>query len=141
VLGAQQVSPKKMVIRAFRPAARELYLLDERKSTPVKVQMEKIDDVGLFEASLSGTSDNLAYSLTEITHEDNQSTFKDPYAYPLMLTEFDLYLHAEGRNWEIYKKLGAHQREVDGVTGINFAVWAPNAKRVSVIGDFNNWDG
>jgi len=141
ILGAQQISPRKMVVRAFRPTAKELYLLDERKSKVDKIEMTKIDDAGLFEASLSGTVDKLVYSLTEITHEKNEYTFKDPYAYPLFLSEFDLYLHAEGRNWEIYKKLGAHQRTVDGVTGINFAVWAPNAKRVSVIGDFNNWDG
>lgn len=141
VLGSQQISPKKMVVRAFRPTARKMYLLDERKSPAKKIEMTKIDDAGLFEASLSGTVEKLRYSLTEISHENNEYTFKDPYAYPLFLSEFDLYLHAEGRNWEIYDKLGAHQREVDGVTGTNFAVWAPNARRVSVIGDFNSWDG
>lgn len=141
VLGPQQISPKKMVVRAFRPGAKEVTLVDERKSPSKKVTMVKIDDAGLFEATLTGTVAKLVYSLTEISQEGVDYTFKDPYAFPLMLTEFDLYLHAEGRNWEIYDKLGAHQREVDGVTGMNFAVWAPNAKRVSVVGDFNGWDG
>ena len=141
VLGVHQISPKKMMVRAFRPTARELQLIDERKQKPATVEMTKIDDSGLFEVSLTGSSEKLVYSLTETPYEGDSFTFKDPYAYPLLLTEFDLYLHAEGRNWEIYDKLGAHQREIDGVTGMNFAVWAPNARRISVIGDFNNWDG
>lgn len=141
VLGVHQISPKKMVVRAFRPTARELQLIDERKQKPATVEMTKIDDSGLFEVTLTGSSEKLVYSLTETPYEGDSFTFKDPYAYPLLLTEFDLYLHAEGRNWEIYDKLGAHQREIDGVTGMNFAVWAPNARRISVIGDFNNWDG
>ncbi|GAB5490124.1 MAG: 1,4-alpha-glucan branching enzyme [Phototrophicaceae bacterium] len=141
VLGAHQISPKKMIVRAFRPTARELQLIDERKKKPVSIEMTKIDDNGLFEVTLNGTLTKLKYSLRETPYEGEAITFKDPYAYPLLLTEFDLYLHAEGRNWEIYEKLGAHQREIDGVTGMNFAVWAPNARRLSVIGDFNNWDG
>lgn len=141
ILGGQQISPKKMIVRAFRPTARQLQLLDERKKNPVTIDMTKIDDNGLFEVTLTGTVEKLTYSLIETPYEGESHTFKDPYAYPLLLTEFDLYLHAEGRNWEIYDKLGAHQREIDGVTGMNFAVWAPNARRMSVIGDFNNWDG
>ena len=58
-----------------------------------------------------------------------------------MLTEFDLYLFAEGKHYELYEKLGAHVIEHEGVSGVVFAVWAPNAQRVSVVGDFNQWDG
>ena len=58
-----------------------------------------------------------------------------------LLTELDLHLLREGTHWQSYRKLGAHLREVDGKKGVNFAVWAPNASAVSVIGEFNNWDG
>ncbi len=64
----------------------------------------------------------------------------DPPSHPYFLTEFDLYLLNEGTHWKSYEKLGAHLREVDGVKGVNFAVWAPNATKVSLVGDFNGWD-
>ncbi|GIX01635.1 MAG: hypothetical protein KatS3mg112_0572 [Thermogutta sp.] len=65
----------------------------------------------------------------------------DPYTFPPLLTDYDLYLLGEGRHWRCYNKLGAQLRTVNGVEGVNFAVWAPNATSVSVIGDFNRWDG
>ena len=65
----------------------------------------------------------------------------DPYAFPPVLTEYDLYLSGEGTHYQKYEKLGAHVREVAGVRGVHFAVWAPNARRVSVVGNFNFWDG
>ena len=65
----------------------------------------------------------------------------DAYAFPPLLTDFDLHLMGEGTHYEKYEKLGAHVREVGGVQGVHFGVWAPNAKRVSVVGDFNHWDG
>ena len=65
----------------------------------------------------------------------------DPYAFPPQLADFDLHLFGEGRHWHAYRFLGSHIREVDGVAGVQFAVWAPNATRVSVVGDFNDWDG
>ena len=65
----------------------------------------------------------------------------DPYCFPAQLPDFDLHLFGEGRHWNAYRVMGSHLREVDGVTGVQFAVWAPNAERVSVVGDFNAWDG
>ena len=65
----------------------------------------------------------------------------DPYAFPPILTDYDLYLSGEGTHYLNYEKLGAHVREVAGVRGVHFGVWAPNAQRVSVVGDFNSWDG
>jgi 1,4-alpha-glucan branching enzyme len=65
----------------------------------------------------------------------------DAYAFPPILTDYDLYLFGEGTNYLSYEKLGAHLRELEGVRGVHFAVWAPNARRVSVVGDFNSWDG
>ena len=68
-------------------------------------------------------------------------TMHDPYAFPPLLTDYDLHLLGEGTHWRSYERLGAHLRTVDGVTGVNFAVWAPNAESVGVVGDFNIWDG
>src|SRR5229473_2166888 len=68
-------------------------------------------------------------------------TVEDPYRFPPALTEYDLYLLGEGRHHNADERLGAHRRKLDGVVGVAFAVWAPNAQRVSVVGDFNAWDG
>jgi 1,4-alpha-glucan branching enzyme len=65
----------------------------------------------------------------------------DPYCFPSQITDFDLHLFAEGKHWNIYRTLGAHRVQIDDVHGVRFAVWAPSAERVSVVGDFNNWDG
>lgn len=65
----------------------------------------------------------------------------DPYAFPPQLADFDLHLFGEGRHWHAYRFLGAHPRTITGIPGMQFAVWAPNAQRVSVVGDFNAWDG
>ena len=65
----------------------------------------------------------------------------DPYVFPAQLGDFDLHLFGEGRHWHAYRFLGAHQRTVDGIAGFLFSVWAPGAARVSVVGDFNQWDG
>src|SRR4029077_7555424 len=65
----------------------------------------------------------------------------DTYAFPYLLTEFDLHLMGEGRHYDTYDKLGAHLKTLEGVRGVHFAVWAPSARRVSVVGDFNGWDG
>ncbi|HNE30606.1 MAG TPA: hypothetical protein PLW66_15635, partial [Saprospiraceae bacterium] len=65
----------------------------------------------------------------------------DPYDFAKQLPDFDIHLFGEGKHWHIYQKLGAHLHQVDGIDGVFFAVWAPNAGRVSVVGDFNRWDG
>ena len=64
----------------------------------------------------------------------------DPYAFPPLLSDDDLYLFNEGNQFQIYEKLGAHLREVDGIVGVNFAVWAPDAQAINVVGEFNGWD-
>ncbi len=78
----------------------------------------------------------------ETTYEDGSTvTLADPYAFEAQISDMDIYLFAEGKHYEIYEKLGAHPMKVNGVEGTYFAVWAPNARRVSVVGDFNMWDG
>ena len=66
---------------------------------------------------------------------------EDSYRFGLILSDLDAYLLAEGRHYRLYEKLGAHPTHMDGVAGTRFAVWAPNARRVSVVGNFNAWDG
>ena len=73
-------------------------------------------------------------------HGDSLEIF-DPYAFPFQLTDFDLHLMSEGRHYDTYEKLGAHLHTVRGIAGTNFAVWAPGARRVSVVGTMNGWDG
>ena len=78
----------------------------------------------------------------ETTYEDGSTvTLADPYAFEPQISDMDIYLFAEGKHYEIYEKLGAHPMKLNGVEGTCFAVWAPNARRVSVVGDFNMWDG
>jgi 1,4-alpha-glucan branching enzyme len=78
----------------------------------------------------------------EVSYPDGNSvTIHDPYSFPPTLGPLDLHLAAEGRHEELYERLGAHQRRIDDVEGVAFAVWAPNARSVSVVGDFNVWDG
>ena len=75
-------------------------------------------------------------------HEDGAvRDVVDPYQYAQVLTDFDLHLLNEGTHYRAWEKLGSHRALVDGIAGVHFAVWAPNAQRVSVIGDFNRWDG
>ena len=78
--------------------------------------------------------------MREQNQNGQQSTMHDPYAFPPLLTDYDLHLLGEGQHWQSYEKLGAHLPPIDGVAGVNFAVWAPNARGVSVVGDFNIWD-
>jgi len=81
------------------------------------------------------------YRLHWQTSEGNAFTAYDPYCFPPQIPEFDLHLFSEGKHWHAYKFLGAHPWTVDGIEGVLFATWAPNAGRVSVVGDFNRWDG
>src|SRR4051812_35113313 len=78
----------------------------------------------------------------EVEYADgNTFTLRDPYAFLPTLGELDIHLVMEGRHEELYERLGAHVREINGVSGTAFAVWAPNARSVAVVGDFNSWDG
>ena len=81
------------------------------------------------------------YQLDWIDKDGSKHTNYDPYDFGVQLPEFDRHLFAEGKHWHIYQKMGAHQHTVDNIDGVLFTVWAPNAGRVSVIGDFNRWDG
>ncbi|MFC5696264.1 1,4-alpha-glucan branching protein GlgB [Pseudomonas sp. GCM10022186] len=123
-------------VRAWLPGAEAVDLLDaadERLLGP----MHKTDPEGLFEGLLA---ERRRY-LLRIHWPGAQQVTEDPYAFGPLLGEVDLYLFAEGNHRELGRCLGAQVMEQDGVAGVRFAVWAPNARRVSVVGDFNAWDG
>ncbi len=129
-----------LVVRAFRPNAEAMWLIgsgDGRES----VLMDRIHRAGLFEARFSGSTDFFTYRLRVLYPGGVDVTFDDPYAFPPVLSDFDLHLFSEGNHHTIYEKMGAHTMEVRGVDGFLFAVWAPSAVRVSVVGTFNGWDG
>jgi 1,4-alpha-glucan branching enzyme len=137
-----------LLIRAFHPGATHVALVDTTTGTHHRA--EKIHPEGLFEAAIpQGTLragdgllvDPASYQLRFQFADGNTLTTHDPYAFPPLMTDFDLYLLGEGTDYLNYEKLGAHIQTVAGVKGVAFAVWAPNAKRVSVVGDFNLWDG
>src|SRR5512139_26859 len=126
-----------VTIRAFVPGARGIAVLAGEQ----RVLMQRLHPAGLFEAVAMALPPGGRYEL-EVT-DASGGVFRtlDPYAFPPLLQEYDLHLIGEGTHYLKYERLGAHVREVEGVRGVHFAVWAPNAQRVSVVGDFNNWDG
>jgi 1,4-alpha-glucan branching enzyme len=96
---------------------------------------------GLFELFIPRRRKVFPYQLRVVYASGETRQFHDPYGFLPTLGEQDLYLFGEGNEHRIYTKLGAHVREIDGVPGVSFAVWAPSARRVSVVGNFNHWDG
>jgi len=127
-----------VVVRAWRPEAQAVVAKPEN-APPVELELRH--PAGLFEGVVPDADAPLSYEL-EVSYPDgNTFTLRDPYAFPPTLGELDLHLAGEGRHERIYERLGAHLRDAEGVTGTAFAVWAPNAAAVSVVGDFNSWDG
>jgi 1,4-alpha-glucan branching enzyme len=127
-----------VIVRAFRPEAESVKV---RVEGAEPVELERAHPAGLFEGKLDGAKLPLRYRLEVRYAEGATLVVDDPYAFPPTLGELDLHLASEGRHERIYERLGAHVREVDGVVGTSFAVWAPSARSVSVVGDFNLWDG
>ncbi len=126
-----------LVIRTLRPLDVAVNVLVGETSHP----MHKLHPVGIFQTVLRGETEALVYRLLVQGADGSSHEIEDPYRFrEPFVTEYERHLHGEGRFLDSYQKLGAHIRTVDGVTGINFAVWAPNAERVSVIGPFNGWD-
>ncbi len=123
------------VVRAFLPDAAEVRVVDEQGH---ESELDRIHDAGLFAGRLPNGSQR--YQL-RARFGRNIVELEDPYRFPPVLSEFDLYLLSEGTHVHLYEKLGAHPMTHEGVPGVAFVVFAPGAKRVSVVGDFNLWDG
>ena len=132
---------KALAVRAYLPHTEQAWVLDGAHE--VTRPMRRIHPAGLFEAICPPQEDQgrPQYKLRIAENGGAKKDMHDPYAFPHLLTDYDLHLMGEGTHWQCYEKLGAQLRSIDGVEGVNFAVWAPNASSVSIVGDFNAWDG
>lgn len=137
VLGPHDVDDQ-IVIRAFLPQAQSVAVITEQSAD---TDMERVHPAGLFQVVVKRTANPLQYRLRLTYPDGNTQEIEDPYALPADLSDYDTYLMAQGTHLHIYERLGAHLATIEGVDGVRFAVWAPNAARVSVVGNFNAWDG
>jgi 1,4-alpha-glucan branching enzyme len=139
ILGPHRVGDD-LAIRVFRPDAQKIDIVSDSQSNHA-VEAEKIHRDGFFCATLPGATRDLDYHLRVTGWDGSEWVTRDPYGYGPIMGEVDLHLFTEGQHWQIYEKFGAHLRTIGDEAGVYFAVWAPNAQRVSVVGDFNGWDG
>ncbi len=128
-----------VLVRAFVREAAECAVVE--LGTDHVFPLVKLAPEGFFEGFIPKRREVFRYQLRATYHSGEIRQFYDPYAFLPTLGDQDLYLFNEGNEHRIYEKLGAHLRTMDGVPGVAFAVWAPNAARVSVVGNFNHWDG
>ena len=137
VLGAH-VTGNNTVVQTFWPGAEKIDVV--LKETNQKIKMEMADEEGFFAALVSGKK--IGSYFFEVTDKEGNVTQKgDPYCFEPQITRQDTDRFHAGIHYTIYEKLGAHPLTIDGTEGVYFAVWAPNALRVSAVGDFNGWDG
>jgi 1,4-alpha-glucan branching enzyme len=139
VLGAHPGSAGGVVVRALRPAAHEIKVVLDQGGR--RIALQQIHPGGVFEGVIEDAELPLSYRLEVDYGPAGSFTIEDPYAFTPTIGELDLHLIGEGRHEEIYERLGAHVIEHQGTRGTAFAVWAPAARAVSVVGDFNSWDG
>lgn len=134
VLGAHPAADG-VVIRVYRPDAAAV------RALPMDVELRQRNGDGVFEGTIAGAKLPLDYELEVSYPAGDTYRLHDPYAFLPTIGELDIHLAGEGRHEELYERLGAHPRTMNGVVGVAFAVWAPNAASASVVGDFNGWDG
>ena len=134
LLGKHKYS-NEVLIRAFIPGAAWVRIAENGAS------LQRMGETDLF--AWHGPENQVPdrYRLIWRDSHGAEHVAHDPYCFPPQISEFDLHLFGEGKHWHIYRVLGAHKHQADGIPGVRFAIWAPSAERVSVVGDFNNWDG
>ena len=143
ILGMHEVlhdDREVVAVRAFLPGAKELYVIDKNDEEKV-YKAERIHEDGFFEAVIDDRNKWFEYLFHIVYWDGNERVTPDIYSFQPTVGDYDRYLFNAGNHYEIYNKLGANLCEVNGVEGASFAVWAPNAKSVCVIGSFNYWDG
>lgn len=133
ILGAQP-NGKNTTVTVFLPDTQKAWLDND-------LILKRIDGTDLFQWTGPTTQLEEHYIINRIAGNGDPVSQYDPYSFLPQLAEFDLHLFSEGKHWHAYRILGAHQHQVDGVDGVLFATWAPSAQRVSVVSDFNQWDG
>jgi 1,4-alpha-glucan branching enzyme len=124
-----------VVVRVMNPQAESVTIAEGGHG------MNRIEGTDLFEWRGPADAVPPRYRLIWRDREHREHIGHDPYCFPHQIPDFDLHLFGEGRHWHSYRMLGARVHESEGVAGVLFSVWAPNAQRVSVVGDFNSWDG
>ncbi|MCB1128786.1 MAG: 1,4-alpha-glucan branching enzyme, partial [Verrucomicrobiae bacterium] len=132
---------KGVVVRAFLPHAGRVLAVPAHETQRPTIELKRIHEAGVFEGVAKGVDAVFAHDLAITWTDGKEHRTRDAYSFLPTLGESDLFLFAQGNERRIYDKLGAHLRVIDGVPGTSFGVWAPNAQRVSVVGDFNHWDG
>jgi len=128
-----------LAIRAFFSNAKEIELVN--LITRMTYKMNKLLEVGFFELVIREETDFFPYKYDVTDHNGNKFSCYDPYSFLPVISDYDLHLFNEGNHHKIFEKLGAHICEIMGIKGVLFTVWAPCAVRVSVVGNFNQWDG
>lgn len=136
----QQKAGSGVAIRVFLPEVEKVTVVPQEGGLPAQ-PMTRIHPDGLFEAVFAGRQEVFPYRLRWTKAAGLETEIEDPYRFPSTLSDYDLYLLGEGAHFRVYEKLGPHVVSLEGVPGVRFGVWAPNARRVSVVGDFNGWDG
>lgn len=137
LLGKHKLKNGDIIIRCFYINVKEIKIINDKTKTIYKMEETGIEN--FYEYNMGKKDFNYYLEITN-NSGDTWSTY-DPYSFKCELTEVDLYLFSEGTHYRTYEKLGSQFKEIDGINGVSFVIWAPNAKRVSVVGDFNNWDG
>jgi len=143
LLGPHQTSvdgKQVFSVRAFVPYAQKARVISDVSGNR-PLPMSQVHELGLFEAILPASIGSSPYRIQVTDSEGAVTERHDPYAFQPLLTEFDLHLFTEGRLYKAYETMGAHLKTANGVSGVHFVVWAPNASRMSVVGEFNRWDG
>jgi 1,4-alpha-glucan branching enzyme len=125
-------------VRVFHPGAASVEVIDSAGN--VLAALERLHDAGFFAGPVGMEDVSTAYRL-RFRRDGAQWETDDPYRFPPLLADLDVHLITEGTHRRLYERLGAHPISLDQVDGVAFAVWAPNARRVSVVGEFNDWDG
>ena len=138
VLSPQKIG-KDTLIQAFLPFAESAEVVFDGKDAE-KTAMELVDEEGFYAVFVPGTAKK-SYCFEVTTKDGEKVVVRNPYDYAPVVPKDSLKDFVEGKSTDAYRILGAHTMSLDGVSGVNFAVWAPNALRVSVIGDWNKWDG
>jgi len=142
ILGPHRVQMEegeRLAIRVFIPSAESVQVV--RNADGAEAAAARVHGEGFFEALLDAPDGWEKYRVRARDRSGKQWDYDDPYRFSRVLTDYDLHLLGEGNHLRNFERLGAHIKEVGGVQGVHFAIWAPNAMRVSVVGDFNSWDG
>ncbi len=135
LLGAHPSADGGVVVRTLRPMAESVVV------QPAGIELTMVHPSGLFEGVIENVTLPLDYEFEVAYPGGGTFTVEDPYRFAPTLTDLDEHLFREGRHEQLWTKMGAHVRELEGVVGTSFAVWAPAARSVAVVGDFNYWEG